>query len=125
MMYFSRENGRNSFDIYVAYRLSDTSWSEPVNLGAPVNTDGWEAQPAVSADGTRLYFASTREGGRGGSDIWFSYLLRREADGRQLWSQPRCLYFNTGGDEMAPFLYFDNKTLFFASDGYAGLYSCE
>ena len=52
MMYFSRENGRNSFDIYVAYRLSDTSWSEPVNLGAPVNTDGWEAQPAVSADGT-------------------------------------------------------------------------
>ena len=108
-----------------AYRLSDTSWSEPVNLGAPVNTDGWEAQPAVSADGTRLYFASTREGGRGGSDIWFSYLLRREADGRQLWSQPRCLYFNTGGDEMAPFLYFDNKTLFFASDGYAGLYSCE
>lgn len=26
MMYFSRENGRNSFDIYVAYRLSDTSW---------------------------------------------------------------------------------------------------
>ena len=121
MMYFSRENGRNSFDIYVAYRLSDTSWSEPVNLGAPVNTDGWEAQPAISADGTRLYFASTREGGRGGSDIWFSYLPRREADGRQLWSQPRCLYFNTGGDEMAPFLYFDNKTLFFASDGYAGM----
>ncbi|MFR3852318.1 MAG: OmpA family protein, partial [Odoribacter splanchnicus] len=76
---------------------------------------------AVSADGTRLYFVSTREGGRGGSDIWFSYLLRREADGRQLWSQPRCLYFNTGGDEMAPFLYFDNKTLFFASDGYAGM----
>lgn len=121
MMYFSKENGRNSFDIYVAYRLSDTSWSEPVNLGFPVNTDGWEAQPAISADGTGLYFASTREGGRGGSDIWFSHLLRREADGRQVWSQPRCLYFNTEGDEMAPFLYFDNKTLFFASDGYAGM----
>lgn len=121
MMYFSRVNGRNSFDIYVAYRLSDTTWSEPVSLGAPINTEGWEAQPAISADGTRLYFASTRAGGRGGSDIWYSHLLRRMADGRQLWSQPRCLYFNTGGDEMAPFLYFDNKTLFFASDGYAGM----
>lgn len=121
MMYFSMNGGKNGFDIYVAYRLTDTSWSEPVNLGFPINTDSWDAQPAISADGTRLYFASTREGGRGGSDIWFSRLLRREADGRQVWSQPRCLYFNTEKDEMAPFLYFDNKTLFFASNGYPGM----
>ena len=122
MMYFSMDSGsRNGFDIYVAYRLSDSTWSEPVNLGYPVNTEGWEAQPAISADGTKLYFASNREGGRGGSDIWFSRLLRRGADGRQVWSQPRCLYFNTPGDEMAPFLYFDNRTLFFASDGYPGM----
>lgn len=121
MMYFSMNSGRNGFDIYVAYRLSDTTWSEPVNLGEPVNTDGWEGQPAISADGRRMYFAANREGGRGGSDIWFSRLLRRESNGRQIWSQPRCLYFNTPGDEMAPFLYFDNKTLFFASDGYPGM----
>lgn len=125
IMYFTMiDDSRSAYkgsDIYVAYRLSDTSWSEPVNLGEPINTEGWEAQPAVSADGTRLYFASTREGGRGGSDIWYSRLLRREADGRQYWSKPRCLYFNTPGDEMAPFLYFDNKTLFFASDDYPGM----
>lgn len=124
MMYFtacSRPGGRGSCDIYVAYRLSDTTWSEPVNLGYPVNTEGWEAQPAVSADGTRLYFASVREGGRGGSDIWFSRLLKREPDGRQHWSQPRCLYFNTSADEMAPYLYYDNKTLFFSSGGYPGM----
>lgn len=121
-MYFSMdEGGRNGFDIYVAYRLSDTTWSEPVSLGYPVNTDSWEAQPAISADGTKLYFASNREGGRGGSDIWFSRLVRREAGGRQVWSQPRCLYFNTEGDEMAPYLYFDNRTLFFASNGYPGM----
>lgn len=120
-MYFSMRNDRNGFDIYVSYRLSDTSWSEPVNLGYPVNTESWDAQPAVSADGTRLYFASTREGGRGGSDIWYSRLLRQEAGGRQIWSAPHCLYFNTPGDEMAPFLYFDNRTLFFASNGYPGM----
>lgn len=124
MMYFTacgRPGGMGSCDIYVAYRLSDSSWSEPVNLGYPVNTEGWEAQPAISADGTRLYFASVRDGGRGGSDIWFSRLLRREANGRQVWSQPKCLYFNTVADEMAPYLYYDNRTLFFSSGGYPGM----
>ena len=122
VMYFSMHSGeRNGFDIYVSYRLTDTTWSEPVNLGYPVNTESWDAQPAISADGTRVCFASTREGGRGGSDIWFSRLLRREADGRQVWSVPKSLYFNTPEDEMAPFLYFDNRTLFFASDGYPGM----
>lgn len=122
IMYFSMDSeGRNGFDIYVSYRLTDTTWSEPINLGYPVNTESWDAQPAISADGTRLFFASTREGGRGGSDIWFSRLLRREADGRQVWSVPKSLYFNTPEDEMAPFLYFDNRTLFFASNGYPGM----
>lgn len=121
MMYFTMIGGRGGSDIYVAYRLSDSVWTEPISLGEPINTDGWEAQPAISADGTRLFFASTREGGRGGSDIWCSRLLRREPDGRQYWSKPGCLYFNTPGDEMAPFLYFDNQTLFFSSDGYPGM----
>ena len=121
MMYFTMVGGQGRSDIYVAYRVSDSTWSVPISLGEPVNTDGWEAQPAISADGTRLFFASTREGGRGGSDIWYSRLLRRESNGKQYWSQPRCLYFNTPGDEMAPFLYFDNQTLFFASDGYPGM----
>lgn len=122
MMYFSMNSGgKNGFDIYVSYRLADTLWSEPVNLGYPVNTEAWDAQPSISADGTQLYFASTREGGRGGSDIWFSRLLRCEPDGRQIWSQPLCLYFNTSGDEMAPFLYFDRQSLFFSSDGYPGM----
>lgn len=124
MMYFTgcgRPDSRGSCDIYVAYRISDTLWSEPVNLGEPVNTDAWEAQPAVSADGRKLFFASNRPGGRGGSDIWYSTLLRREENGRQIWSQPKLLYFNTPGQEMAPYLYYDNRILFFASDGYPGM----
>lgn len=72
MMYFSMDTGgRNGFDIYVAYRLSDSTWSEPVNLGYPVNTESWDAQPAISADGTKLYYASNREGGQGGAIFGF------------------------------------------------------
>lgn len=81
MMYFTacgREDSYGSCDIYVAYRLSDTTWSEPVNLGFPVNTEAWEAQPSISPDGTKLYFASNRGGGKGKSDIWMSRLIRRE-----------------------------------------------
>ncbi len=124
MMYFTgcgRPDSKGSCDIYVAYRLSDTLWSEPVNLGEPVNTDSWEAQPAISPDGRHLFFASNRPGGRGGSDIWYTTLLGRSDDGRQKWSEPRLLYFNTAGQEMAPFIYYDGKTLFFASDSYPGM----
>lgn len=124
MMFFTgcdRPDSRGSCDIYVAYRLADTLWSAPINLGYPICTDAWESQPSVSADGTRLFFASTRYGGRGGSDIWFSTLQQRLPDGRQLWGEPKPLYFNTPDHEMAPFLYYNGKTLFFASSGYPGM----
>ncbi|MDL2251248.1 OmpA family protein [Odoribacter sp. OttesenSCG-928-J03] len=124
MLYFTGcglPDSRGRCDIYVSYRLADSLWSRPINLGGPVNTDSWEAQPAISQDGTKLYFASNRPGGKGKSDIWFSRLMHRGEDGRQYWSQPENLDFNTPGDEMAPFLYYDNRTLFFSSDGYPGM----
>ena len=45
-------------------------WSEPVNLGAPVNTDAIDFNPTLSPDERSLYFASNRTGGLGGIDIW-------------------------------------------------------
>jgi|GEM_PF-669043 len=44
-------------DIWVVNRTSD-SWSVPINLGDPVNTEGLEAQPFFSSD-NRLYFGRT------------------------------------------------------------------
>lgn len=46
-LYFAsngRKNGLGSFDIYVSTRLDETwlSWSEPVNLGTQINSDGRE-----------------------------------------------------------------------------------
>lgn len=57
-------------DIWKVTRTSrGQSWSTPVNLGAPVNTESDEMYPFVGHDGT-LYFASNGHIGMGGLDIY-------------------------------------------------------
>ena len=43
-------------DIYISRRRADWSWTEPVSLGAPVNTPQQEVFPGVSPDGKYLFF---------------------------------------------------------------------
>lgn len=68
------------------------------------------AHPAQVGAKKVLFFASNREGGIGGMDIWFS-----EWDGRN-WGKPRNAgkNINTEGDELSPF--YSNGQLFFSSD---------
>jgi len=108
--------GLGSCDIYVSKKENDR-WSEPFNLGAPLNSKGWEAQPAISADGKTLYFVSNRPGGYGGYDIWKSTL---KEDGS--WSPAVNLgpEINTPYDESSPYIHADNKTLYFSSNGWPG-----
>ena len=110
-------DGVGRCDLYQS-KLYNSRWQNPVNLGNTVNSAGWESQPFVSADGNYLLFASTRPGGYGGSDIWLSVKLNNNR-----WSPPVNLgdSINTAGNEMAPFLYADNKTLLFSSDGHPGM----
>jgi hypothetical protein len=72
-LYFSsnRAGGQGYYDIWVA-TYTGGNWAEPVNLGTPINTGYNEHSPAVSVDGSTLYFASTRTGGLGGYDLWYS-----------------------------------------------------
>ncbi len=119
-LYFTgcnRPGGMGSCDIYYARRVGD-AWSEPVNLGPPVNTASWESQPSISPDGRTLYFTSNRRGNFGRMDIWKTTL-----DERGNWSEPENLgeVINTAGREMSPFIHPDNRTLFFASDGHLGM----
>ncbi len=109
-------NGLGSCDIYVSKRENGV-WGTPHNLGAPVNSSGWESQPAISADGKTLYFVSNRAGSLGGYDIYKSLL---KADGS--WDVPVNLgpSINSPYDESAPYIHADNKTLYFASDGWPG-----
>jgi flagellar motor protein MotB len=95
-----------------------SKWSEPVNIGLPVNTSFWEAQPSISANGKMLFFASNRPGGIGGMDLWFSIL---DNDGKWSVSKNMGGVINTAGDEMSPFIHFDGKTLYFSSNGRVGM----
>jgi outer membrane protein OmpA-like peptidoglycan-associated protein/tetratricopeptide (TPR) repeat protein len=121
-LFFSSNSprGLGSQDIYVVERTKK-GWRKPINVGYPVNSEAWDSQTAISADGKTLYFASTREGGKGGSDIYRSTLIRWDKRGRPIFSLPENLSINTSEDDMAPFIYADNRTLFFSTKGLPGM----
>lgn len=112
----SREGGVGRCDIWMTTR-ENGKWTEPVNVGKPVNSREWESQPSISADGITLYFASNRPGGYGGTDIWYS---TKTDEG---WGYPVNLgpEINTQGDEQFPFIHNDGKTLYFTSEGLPGM----
>lgn len=103
-------------DLYMAY-TADSVWSVAQSFGGTINSTGYEGMPCLSSDNRELYFVSDREGGYGGLDIWSS----RFEQGR--WQLPRNLgpSVNTAGDETAPFVYADNQTLYFASNGHPSM----
>jgi outer membrane protein OmpA-like peptidoglycan-associated protein len=111
------EFGYGSCDIYWSKR-EDDSWSEPKNCGPQVNTKYWESQPCMAADGKTIYFTSNRPGGQGGMDIW-----KTEMVSEGVFSEPVNLgnVINTFYDEISPFIHFDQKTLYFSSDGHLGM----
>src|SRR6267378_2342734 len=55
-----------------AMSFANSEWSEPANLGPPINTSSLEASPTLSKDGLVLYFTSNRPGGLGLQDLWVS-----------------------------------------------------
>ena len=96
-----------------AMSFARSEWSEPVNLGAAINTSGSDMNPTLSPDGLALYFASNRPGGLGGNDLWVS--RRASADGP--WGAPVNLAaLNTPGVDTAPAFSVDGHSLFFVSD---------
>lgn len=59
---FGRDDSLGSIDYYIVYRNARDEWSEPVNLGAGINTKGaQEYSPFVSRDGKYFFFMSQRQ----------------------------------------------------------------
>ena len=71
-LYFS-SNGEKSmggFDVFLSIIDEDMNWSEPFNLGSPLNTTGDDIYYTTTADGLTGYLSSFRPGGEGEKDIY-------------------------------------------------------
>lgn len=71
-LYFSSDGhlGMGGYDLFVSRRDADGRWSEPVNLGYPLNTSGDEINIVVSNDAEKAYLSAVRDEGFGGYDIY-------------------------------------------------------
>ena len=90
---------------------NDFTWSPLINMGPGINTkDGWEAQPALSADGKLLFYTTLRKGSRD-NDIYYS---ERLSNGTWSIGKPFDIV-NTAGKDKSPFFHQDGETLYFVS----------
>jgi OmpA-OmpF porin, OOP family len=105
-----------SCDLFESKKTGE-QWSVAENLGPLVNSSAWDVQPSLSADGQELYFVSSRKGGMGGHDIWYT---RKDSTGRWMKARNVGEPINTRYDEISPFIHVNNRTLYFSSNGFPG-----
>ncbi len=106
-------NASTGVEIFTSQR-SDASWSKPQKLEITQDTLSSYGHPAVSPDGTWLYFTSDMPGGSGGKDIWRINLKERAGSLENMGE-----WINTPGDEMFPYVRTDS-VLYFSSNGRTG-----
>ncbi len=110
------------FSLWLTHRITD-GWSYPqkVVVNDYYNT-GVYVEFCLSNDGRTIILSLDRRDSHGGKDLYVSFL---QADGT--WSAPKNLGpdVNSAADEATPFLASDGKTLYFASDGFAGYGSMD
>ena len=114
LLYYTNLKGVG--DIYSTTTDKNKSFKPADKLDENINSSKAEEIAAcISTDGTILYFASNREGGKGGTDLYFS---RKLPNG--LWGPAQ----NMGGDINTPFdedfpnVSADGKVIYFSSNGH-------
>ena len=110
MVLVREDNNVTGMDMYTS-QWNGRGWSPPeaiVTLNSVSNDRG----PAFSRDGKLLYFASDREEGKGGYDL---YVARRDGSG---WgaAEPLGENLNSASDELGPAPAADGERLFFSSN---------
>ena len=110
----------NANDLFVTHKVNG-SWSTPELVPFPISSNaGNEHCPAILQDGRTLCFASMREGGFGGSDI---YCSQQDSNGN--WQEPinQGPNINTAGEEFH-FTQDTDGMVYFTSNrpgGYGGM----
>lgn len=118
-LFFSSKRPRSErpgedWDIWVTTKGKD-GWSEPENLGPPVNSAGNEFYPSIASNGN-LYFTTQREGGVGAEDIYRAVYDQ----GKYIACVPLGEGVNTARYEFNAFVTPDESTIIFSSQGREG-----
>lgn len=114
LLYYTNLKGIG--DIYITSADKNKSFKIADRLADNINSSKAEEIAAcISNDGNTLYFASNREGGKGGTDL---YLSNKLPNGE--WGPPQNLGadINTTYDEDFPNVSGDGKVLYFSSNGH-------
>ncbi len=110
-LYFFRREPKVRTEIYRS-RLVDGQYTEPKDLGAPINTEFDEWDPYIAPDESYLVFCSTKPAGYGEDDLYISF--KKEDNS---WANPINMgaEINSAGSENRPYVTLDGKYLFFTS----------
>ncbi|MEZ5034908.1 MAG: OmpA family protein [Chitinophagaceae bacterium] len=78
-LYFTSNGwpGYGENDLFYVRRSVGHSWTQPMNLGYPINTVNDEGTLFIAADGVTAYYASDRSDSKGSLDI-YSFQLRKD-----------------------------------------------
>ena len=103
-------------DLYVSLRISDEQWSDPINLGANINTSFSDRSPFLHPDMKTLYFSSDGHGGLGGYDLFKSTRLSDSC--WNCWSSPVNMgkNINTTNDDWGYKVSTDGATGYFSKE---------
>lgn len=109
-----KSGGLGGFDILVS-QLKGAIWSEPINLGLPINTSAQEACPSISPDGNTIYFMRCEKMDQKSASACKIFTSHKSRQGK--WEEPIELpnYINTGNSQ-TPRILGDGETLIFSSD---------
>ncbi len=117
-IYFAsnRLGGLGGLDIYRIEFQANGTWSQPVNLGAPINTKDNEDAPYIHPDKKTIFFTSDGHNTMGGRDIFFSKLVNNK------WTRPENMGYpvNTTANDNYFTLIADGTRGYFSSDRKGG-----
>jgi outer membrane protein OmpA-like peptidoglycan-associated protein len=101
---------RGGTDIFMVIR-NDNSWGTPIDLGNNINTTGNEMFPSYHPSGMLIFASNGRQKGKGGLDLYVSYLSNGE------FSESKPLdFFNTRYDDFGLVIHQSGKVGYFVSN---------
>lgn len=102
-------------DIYISkWDSENNEWAKAENIGAPINTDGFDANLSISPDGQKIFIYKNITDVTGSGDIYVSSF---NTTGK--WSNPKAIddkFINSSFFESSASITSDGKTLYFVSE---------